>query len=370
MNSRERMMLALNREKPDRLPVTVHQWQKYHLDVYMNGMTDLKACVACGLDAQIQYPLEAGQFWLDEFSRFNTDTWRDVPTVLSADPDNRMIDHEVTTPEGVLTYRIAGNRQTTWVNDFLIKRDEDIRLIERYMPVPPLAVADVAKKYDEVGDKGILRGTLWGDQAGCWQHAACLYDITKLIIATFEKPDWVHELLRILLKKKLQFIETMKGAKFDLIETGGGAASSTLISPRIHANFCLPYDRDMHDALHALGFKTTYHTCGGTLGIEELIIDNHTDASETLAPPSVGGNQEPWTFKEKVGSRLALIGGLDQHNTLTTQTHTQIRAKVRELFEKVGRDGGYICAASDHFFATPPENIVAFADAAKECVYG
>ena len=41
--------------------------------------------------------------------------------------------------------------------------------------------------------RGILRGFVWGDQAGCWQHAACLMDINELILATFEKPDWVHE---------------------------------------------------------------------------------------------------------------------------------------------------------------------------------
>ena len=43
MNSKERLMLALNKEKPDRLPVTVHQWQGYHLDVYMGGISDLEA---------------------------------------------------------------------------------------------------------------------------------------------------------------------------------------------------------------------------------------------------------------------------------------------------------------------------------------
>ena len=89
-------------------------------------------------------------------------------------------------------------------------------------------------------------------------------DINELIFKCFDNPSWVHELLQILLEKKLQFIETMKGAKFDLVETGGGSASSTLISPQIHEEFCLPYDRKIHDALHSLDFKITYHTCGGT----------------------------------------------------------------------------------------------------------
>jgi uroporphyrinogen-III decarboxylase len=179
----------------------------------------------------------------------------------------------------------------------------------------------------------------------------------------------VHELLQILLAKKMQFIASMKGAKFDLVETGGGSASSTVISPDLHKEFCLPYDRQMHDALHDLDFTISYHTCGGTLGIEEMIVQNGTDASETLAPPSVGGNSEPWELKQQVGNRIALIGGVDQFNTLTEGTKESIQQKVFELFEKVGHEGGYICSASDHFFDTSVENLVTFANAAKECIY-
>jgi len=98
-----------------------------------------------------------------------------------------------------------------------------------------------------------MSGFVWGDQAGCWQHACCLKDVSELIMAYYDKPDWVHSLLKILLDKKLQFVEGMKGAKFDLIETGGGAASrpraglsaSTLISPKIHEEFCLPYEKEI-----------------------------------------------------------------------------------------------------------------------------
>ncbi|MCX6029118.1 MAG: hypothetical protein NT169_07420 [Chloroflexi bacterium] len=48
MNSKERLMLALNKEKPDHLPATVHQWQGYHLDTYLGGMSDLEAFKAVG----------------------------------------------------------------------------------------------------------------------------------------------------------------------------------------------------------------------------------------------------------------------------------------------------------------------------------
>jgi uroporphyrinogen decarboxylase len=360
MTAKERLMLAINGEKPDRLPVSIHQWQDYHLEKYMGGRTDIEAFKMVGLDAQIQYT---------DNEMPSTTLWEDEAEAVDNDSDLTITQHTIHTPEGTLTYKTAGNSKTTWVTEHLIKRDEDIKLIKKYMPVSRLDLERISRTYDEVGDTGILRGFVWGDQAGCWQHAACLFDISDLIIATYDRPDWVHELLKILLDKKLQFIESMKGAKFDLIETGGGSGSSTVISPKIFREFCLPYDKQMHEALHSLGFMATYHTCGGTLGIEEYIIETGTDVSETLAPVSVGGNQEPWEFKQKVEDRMALIGGLDQFNVLTSGSAETIGEKVTELFDKVGKNGGYVCSASDHFFETPVDNLIAFADAARGCVY-
>ncbi len=353
-------MLAVSGEKPDRMPASIHQWQAYHLENFMGGITDLEAFRKVGLDAQIQY---------DETGKASSRTWMDDVVVLSGEPDKKISHHVIQTPDGTLTFKTEGDEKTTWITEHLIKRDEDIYLIEKFMPVPRLDLDSVSARYDEVGDSGILRGFVWGDQGGCWQHAACLCGISDLIMATFDKPDWVHEILRILLDKKLRYIESMKGARFDLVETGGGAGSSTVISPKIFKEFCLPYDREMHAALHDLGFKVTYHTCGGTFGIEEHIVETGADVSETLAPPSVGGNQEPWEFKQKVGNRMALIGGVDQFNVLTSGSEEMIREKVFELFDKVGKDGGYICSASDHFFETPVENLTAFVRAASECVY-
>jgi uroporphyrinogen-III decarboxylase len=371
MTSKERILRALNREKPDRLPVTVHQWQGCHLDEYLGGVTALEAFLIFGMDAAVQYFQDMGQFWLvnADFAKFSTADWQDEVTTVSQDPDNRINHHIIHTPQGDLTYKTAGNRRTTWITEYLIKHDEDIDLIRKYMPVPILDPEPLAAVYEQVGDSGIVRGFVWGDQAGCWQHAACLIDIADLVLKTFDDPDWVHELLGILLAKKLRFIEGMEGTRFDLVETGGGAASSTVVSPDLHKEFCLPYDRKIHEALHELGFLVTYHTCGGTLGIEDLIVANGADASETLAPPSIGGNQEPWQLKQKIGGAVALIGGMDQASVLSEGSAEDIRCQVELLFQKVGSDGGYILSCADHFFHTPVENLRAYADAACDCVY-
>ena len=109
---------------------------------------------------------------------------------------------------------------------------------------------------------------------------------------------------------------------------------------------------------------------GDVINLLDLIVENETDASETLTPPGCGGNiVEPDRVREALGGRVAMIGGMDQFNVLTSGTPEEIRAEVQRLFEGYGRDGGYIMSASDHFFDTPPENLRAYAEAARECVY-
>jgi uroporphyrinogen decarboxylase len=90
MTSKERLLCALDRGKPHRLPVSVHQWQGYHLEEYLGGISALEAFEMLGMDAQIQYFESMARFWLTDadFTRFSTPQWRDETIVLSPDPDN------------------------------------------------------------------------------------------------------------------------------------------------------------------------------------------------------------------------------------------------------------------------------------------
>jgi uroporphyrinogen-III decarboxylase len=196
----------------------------------------------------------------------------------------------------------------------------------------------------------------------------------NMIYAACDEPDWVHEFLSILLEQKLRYIgDNLKGLPFDLVETGGGASSNTVISPALHREFCLPYDQKEHDALHALGFRAVYHTCGGMTKILDSIAQNHCDASETLSPPGVGGDIGTDEAARQVHAALhphvALIGGMDQFNVLGKGAKGDIEREVERLFGLYGQDGGYICSASDHFFDAPAENLRHFADVAARCRY-
>jgi len=354
------MMRALHKETPDRLPVTIHQWQDYHLEHYMKGKSDIQAFLDIGMDMAItRYP----------FVYADNPGWK--ITAGSVHGDNNLRNYEATTPRGTLSWQTGTNEYTTWVTENLIKNDDDIYLYRDFYPVPSVDKKVFTDTWDEIGDGGILRTFLNGYQGGCWQDACELYGTEKLIYATFDKPDWVHEFLRILLDKKLRFIsDHLKGSKVDLVETGGGASSSTVISPDIHRQFCLPYDKALHEALHGIGLPVVYHTCGGMLGILDSIAANLCDTSETLSPPAIGGDiVDPAIVMEALGGKVSLVGGMDQINILGEGTPAAIRAEVHRLFEGFGMQGGFILSACDHFFHVEREKLMAYSDAAKECVY-
>jgi hypothetical protein len=94
MVPKERLMAALHREKPDRVPISVHQRQDNHLKFYLNGISALEAFQKFGMDAQIQYFGDVRQTALVDYdlSKFSTPPWRDEVAVVRCDSDNRMAD--------------------------------------------------------------------------------------------------------------------------------------------------------------------------------------------------------------------------------------------------------------------------------------
>lgn len=82
---------------------------------------------------------------------------------------------------------------TTYVIEPLIKKNEEIFILKKYQPIPYYDQKAVTQRYDEVGDDGILRGGGFGNQGGCWQDACYLHGTEEMIMAAFDKPEWVHD---------------------------------------------------------------------------------------------------------------------------------------------------------------------------------
>jgi uroporphyrinogen decarboxylase len=386
MTHRQRMLTALTGGVPDRLPVTTHHVQQYFLDKYMGGIPYQEFFDRFDLDAwlwTVPYKLDPakGEYYdpcqtfihpLDHTHRVVSDNWR-IETEAIPDPQYKTTRYRFVTPKGTLSMVLQGSDYTDWVAEPLIKDKRDIDLIAPYVTHPTCDVEAVNKRAEAFGERGLIRGHIcyfdvYG-QPGCWQDAVELVGTEQLILATYDDPEWVHELITILQARKKTFIRSLEGAKYDVLELGGGAASSTVISPKIFDRFVAPYDAELIEMAHHVGQRIVYHTCGGMMPFLERIADMRPDAMETFTPPDMGGDTRLAEAKQRIGDRVCMIGGFDQGHYFKGCAPEDTRAEVRRCFEEAGPNGGYILSPSDHFFDAEPDLVEAFANEARRCVY-
>jgi hypothetical protein len=376
---RARLLTALGRGIPDRLPVTTHHlmpsflraaglseqafFDFYELDA-IHWTTPLVTTGASRPDPGLEHAIESWSHVSDAWLVDRTE----VP-----DAAFRTVRYRILTPRGTLSTVLQDDGRTTWVAERLLKRKADLDVIAAHAPVPACDRRTVESARVAIGDRGIVRGAVPGfplyGQPGCWQDAAVLVGIQELILETYEDPAWVEALLAVLRDRKLAFVQSTAGAPFDLLELGGGDASSTVISPRIFERFVAPFDEPLVAAAHEAGQRIVYHTCGGMMPLLDRIAGMAPDAMETFTPKAMGGDARLAEAKARIGSRVCMIGGFDQFHCFTGCTAADTRRAVRDAFEQAGGGGGFILAPSDHFFEAEDALIRAFADEARACVY-
>ncbi len=385
MTSKERMLAAIGRRTPDRLPVTTHHVMPYFLDKYLGGMTAQQFFDEFGLDAIVwtvsHRPNEARGEYRDplqgepgflESRRVATDSWR-VYAESVPDNERKLTRYRFVTPGGELKMVLGDAGYTSWVVEPLIKEKRDIDLIAKFATAPTCDVEAVNRVADDFGGRGMVRGHIccfdvFG-QPGCWQDAACLMGPQNLIMAACDDPEWVHELLGILQRRKLRFIESLAGAHYDLLELGGGDGSASVISPRLFDEFVAPYDGVLIEAAHRAGQRIVYHLCGKIMPMCERAAAMKPDAMETFTPAGMGGDADLARAKKMIGDKVCLIGGFDQFHFFTGCEEAATRAEVRRCFQEAGEGGGFILSPSDHFFDADLPLIRAFANEAARCVY-
>jgi uroporphyrinogen decarboxylase len=366
MTGRERFLAAIHNQKPDRLPCQVHSWMEYYLKTYLHGMDQFEAYEYMGMDPVIYV-------WPEYvYNPHDLANWQVDYRKGTADADGvTKWKRTITTPKGVLTEEGAFNQFTTWNTKYMIQNEADFEIWKEYVPLPTeVDWTPVREAKKRIGETGITRAGFFDfGQGSPWQSFVnFLYEPEEGIYLSYDAPDWLHYVLKTMQDKKLAVLERAGKVELDLVETGGGAGSSTVISPSMHKEFCLPYDQIQHKALHEAGTHVVYHLCGGLMPLLETVAQNGCDGLETMTPPAMGGDCDLQEANRRVGDKLFFIGGFDQNEGFEKGNPEKVREMVHQLFECCP-DGGYICSPSDHFFFGDPENVRAFAKAARECKY-
>ncbi len=155
--------------------------------------------------------------------------------------------------------------------------------------------------------------------------------------------------------------------KIDILLTGDdfGSQHGPLISPSMWVEF-LGEGFAQYVALgKAHGARVMHHTCGSVRPIVPLMIERGLDILQSLQPEAAGMNAR--ALKAEFGDLLAFHGGISIQNTLPRGTPEQVRAEVRDRVEALAGGGGYILCTSHNIQAdTPLENLEALMQAYRE----
>ena len=114
--------------------------------------------------------------------------------------------------------------------------------------------------------------------------------------------------------------------------------------------------------------KVQYHCCGSVFDLIPDFIDCGIDIINPIQP--LANKMEAWRLKKEFGDRICLHGGIDIQRLVNFGTPEEIKKEVKKTLA-IFEGSRYILAASHNIEPeTPPENIVAIFDGAREYAEG
>jgi len=202
--------------------------------------------------------------------------------------------------------------------------------------------------------------------ADIWQRPALVRGWERMFLDMVERPEWVHFVCRTFtdfyLEDYTRAAEVSDG-RIDLflVISDLGSQHGPLISLGMFREFVAPYLKEMIDCIHGLGARVLFHSCGAIRPFVPDLIALGVDVLDPLQP--VSPEMAPEQLKADFGDRLAFHGGIDMQRLLPCGTPGEVQAEVRRYCEVLGKGGGYILAPA-HLFQpdVPPENVLAFYD--------
>ncbi len=334
MNGLERMIAALRREQPDRVPV----WEllidrpvieALHGDVKMEDFVARE-----GLDG-ITVFTNSKRKWI------NDDTYENEWGMIWRVGDNG------------IPYLVEGP----------IKSERDL---DNYHPPDPNAeyryesVREAVKRF-----KGETAIAFLGHEA--FEYSWYLHGgMDKLFPNFIQNPEFVKRLGEVAWSYQERLLENASQLGVDILVTGDDYAGKNgpLMSPTHFQGFVLPYLQKAVEIAHKNGVLFIKHTDGNLWKILDLIVDAGIDGlhpNEPLAGMDIG------EVKERYGTRIAVVGNVDCSMLLPFGTEEEVSDAVKETIAKASPNGGHILSSSNSIHpGVKPENFRSMVNTARK----
>ncbi len=374
--SRERIRTALNHNEPDRVPIA---FGGLHDSIHVYGHRALKGYLGLeGGDEVIQDPFQ--QIVFPDQRLLNTFRSDFIPVYAKpADPF-------------VLEYRDEG-KNITYVDEwgtiyrkpkksglyFDFKRhifeDKDIEYIKAHKfpePAHPSRFTGLREKvqklYDET-DKAIVA---YAPTGGIYEHTYWLRGIEESFNDMVLNIPLLEVLTDRILEWMLAFWEAYLREIGDLIQVVQigddlGGQDGPLFSPKLYRSLYKPKHKKLISLINRhTDAKVYFHSCGS---IFEYIPDLIEVGVEVLNPVQVhAAHMDSDLLNREFGKDLSFWGGGANPVEVMSQGKPEdVRKEVKRRIGDFAPGGGFVFASIHNIQAdVPPENVVAFFEAAYE----
>ena len=346
LTSKERVMLSMRHEEPDRVPICFDCSQHDKIDdlVRYCGVNDKEALLQL----------------------FHSDCrwcvcWQD------------------TCPENINLYSETG----TFVDMWGVERDfyggyaithplayaESIEDIENYAHWPDTGAINYRSYIKQM--ESHQEYAVFGGLFSPFAHVAeSLLGMEKFMIMMLTSPEVIHHLLDKIVEFYLQCNKILFDKardKMHIFHSGDdyGTQLDLLYSPELWRAFIKPRIKQLYDLAKEHGYKIMHHSCGSIIKIIPELIEIGLDGLQPIQVCAAG--MDTAILKQKFGSRLAFMGAIDAQNIMPFGSLQDVKDEVKRRINDLAPNGGFILSTSQGIMPEiPNENIVAMFEAAIE----
>ena len=339
LSGRDRVLMALNHEKPDRVPADIWAepavWNRLMKDLGKENQEEVRELLSIDVRyLEPDYPPDV----IQDGVRQNMwgERWRMTETAFGTDWEH---------VEGAL----VGAQSLDELEAF------------SWPTCDMVDYSHLRAQCEKWRDFAIFFGN-----ADFFERPALLRSLEIFLIDTLDHPDWVafiqQKFIDFFIEDFARAMDASNG-KIDVYWalTDLGSQDRLLLSMESMQTFIFPALTVLADLVHREGVKILFHSCGSIRSVIPDLIDTGIDILNPLQPRAAG--MDPAELKDEFGRRLAFHGGIDIQYLLPLETPETVKAEVQKRIGILGMDGGYILAPSHNLQNdTPTSNIIAMYD--------
>lgn len=368
MTSRERVTIALHHKQPDLVPidfggfVTTIEAEAYadllqHLDIKAEIMTSARAHAAPEESILEMFGVDTRYLW-----PFPTRPWEEI---------NRL--STITDAWGIEWHRPPGSHYFDPLKhpfaDFTVADVRSVDYPDLWDSAYGNQLAQRARQLYERSDHFLIADGL---SVGIFETAWLLRGLEQFLVDLLVDKEFAAALLELVLRQRKDFFSKFLDAVgpyvgMVMVSDDLAAQSGPILAPELYREMIKPMHRELNSFIkQRTDARLLHHSCGALRPFLDDLLDVGVEIINPVQVSAAG--MDSADLKRDYGDRLVFWGGgCDTQQVLQFGSPADVRREVERRMEDFKPGGGFVFTqVHDIQPGTPPENVVAMFEAARE----